>query len=239
MPCEEARICPKVCKDLKTEQRRFMSFCCVFTNKSQSIVLFYYEYLFKNMNTMTVIILPLPNERSWEITMALPYYIVIFLATLFQMVKTAKKRIHTSEVNNKDRKTSFGLKFEYIEYVFDTFLQAAACRHSLKQMFLKISQYSMKRTVLEPLFNNIRTCNCITSKYCEIFKNIFFTEQLPTTASDILSYLKMFDLQFTGCDGESFGFGGTGKKSTNRQFDTYGEVGILYFFKFLRFLKME
>ena len=41
----------------------------------------------------------------------------------------------------------------------------------------------------------------------------------------------MFNLQFTGCDGESFGFGGTGKKSTNRQFDTYGEVGILCFFQ--------
>ncbi|XP_065671009.1 ATP-dependent RNA helicase DDX1 isoform X5 [Hydra vulgaris] len=26
-----------------------------------------------------------------------------------------------------------------------------------------------------------------------------------------------------GCDSESFGFGGTGKKSTNKQFDTYGE----------------
>ena len=97
----------------------------------------------------------------------------------------------------------------------------------------------MKGTVLKPLFNNITTCNCITSEYCEIFKNTIFTEQLLTTASDILSYLKMFDFQFTGCDGESFGFGGTGKKSTNRQFDTYGEVGILCFFKFLRFLKIE
>ena len=48
------------------------------------------------------------------------------------MVKTAKKRIHTSEVNNKDRKTFSGLKFEYIEYVFDTFLQAAACRYFSK-----------------------------------------------------------------------------------------------------------
>ena len=145
MPCQEARTCPKVCKDLKTlEQRRFMSFCCVFTNKSQFIVLFYYEYLFKNMNT-TAIILPLPNGRSSAITMALPYYIVISLATLFQIIKTAKKRIHTSEVNNKDRKTSFGLSFENIEYVFDTFLQAAACRCFSKQMFLKISQYSHEK----------------------------------------------------------------------------------------------
>ena len=28
-----------------------------------------------------------------------------------------------------------------------------------------------------------------------------------------------------GCDREGFGFGGTGKKSFGKQFDTYGEVG--------------
>ena len=56
----------------------------------------------------------------------------------------------------------------------------------------------MKGTVLKPLFNNITTCNCITSEYCEIFKNTFFTEQLPTTASDILSYLKCLTFNLQG-----------------------------------------
>lgn len=31
---------------------------------------------------------------------------------------------------------------------------------------------------------------------------------------------------FTGTDKYGFGFGGTGKKSNNKQFDSYGEVTI-------------
>ena len=37
---------------------------------------------------------------------------------------------------------------------------------------------------------------------------------------------------YSGTDRETFGFGGTGKKSTARQFDTYGEVGIYRFCQF-------
>ena len=33
-----------------------------------------------------------------------------------------------------------------------------------------------------------------------------------------------FFFALKGTDAESFGFGGTGKKSNKRQFDTYGEV---------------
>ena len=37
---------------------------------------------------------------------------------------------------------------------------------------------------------------------------------------------KTFALHFTGTDKYGFGFGGTGKKSNNKQFDSYGEVTL-------------
>ena len=42
-----------------------------------------------------------------------------------------------------------------------------------------------------------------------------------------------------GTDSESFGFGGTGKKSNKRQFDTYGEVNDCFFSSFFFLLKVS
>ena len=38
-----------------------------------------------------------------------------------------------------------------------------------------------------------------------------------------------------GTDKEGFGFGGTGKSSFGRQFDSYGEVGSIFYCNFLLF----
>ena len=40
-----------------------------------------------------------------------------------------------------------------------------------------------------------------------------------------------------GTDKEGFGFGGTGKKSFGRQFDTYGEVRLMFKLSSWAFLK--
>ena len=40
-------------------------------------------------------------------------------------------------------------------------------------------------------------------------------------------------MYFLGTDNESFGFGGTGKKSHRKQFDTYGEVKVFFSFVLL------
>lgn len=37
---------------------------------------------------------------------------------------------------------------------------------------------------------------------------------------------KLYSLLSSGTDKFGFGFGGTGKKSHNKQFDSYGEVGL-------------
>ena len=66
--------------------------------------------------------------------------------------------------------------------------EAAVCRCSSKQVFLKISQCSQKISVFESLFNKagtLKTCVFIkkeiptqvfSCEYCEIFKNSFLME---------------------------------------------------------------
>ena len=69
-------------------------------------------------------------------------------------------------------------------------------RHSIKKLFLKISQKSQENTCARVSFLKKlqdSTCNYIKKEtlaqvllrdYCEIFKNIFFTDHVRTTASD-------------------------------------------------------
>lgn len=55
---------------------------------------------------------------------------------------------------------------------------------------------------------------CFTSFSLQVFQTVWFN-------------LYKFH-SFVGTDKQGFGFGGTGKKSFGRQFDTYGEVHDLF-----------
>ena len=71
-------------------------------------------------------------------------------------------------------------------------------------MFLKISQNSQENTCARVSFLQSEVCNFITKdtlaqvfscEFCEIFKNIFFTEHLRTTGSDLTVILKEMKLK--------------------------------------------
>ena len=76
-----------------------------------------------------------------------------------------------------------------------TFPRCNLQRSSIKKVFLEIWQNSQESTCARASFNKVagmRPANVIvketlaqgySSKFCEIFKNIFFTGQLRTTAS--------------------------------------------------------
>ena len=51
-----------------------------------------------------------------------------------------------------------------------------------KKLFLKISQYSRKKPVLETLFN---------LEYCEIFQSTYFEEHLQTAAKMFMKLKKV------------------------------------------------
>ena len=70
--------------------------------------------------------------------------------------------------------------------------EAVVGRCSVKKVFLKVSQNSQENTVLESFFNEIvgrRPATLLksgssTGAFCEIFKNAYFVEHLPTAATE-------------------------------------------------------
>ena len=117
------------------------------------------------------------------------------------MIKNIMKRqvffIHIAEFSNGFCFVLF-LRKHLLHFLCYLFMQenvqvnlseAAVCRCSSKQVFLKISQYSQKISVFESLFNKAGTLiTCVFIKkeiptqvfsceYCEIFKNSFLMEQ--------------------------------------------------------------
>ena len=116
------------------------------------------------------------------------------------MIKNIMKRqvfFHIAEFSNSFCFVLF-LRKHLLHFLCYLFMQenvqvnlseAAVCRCSSKQVFLKISQYSQKISVFEPLFNKagtLKTCVFIkkeiptqvfSCEYCEIFKNSFLMEQ--------------------------------------------------------------
>ena len=87
-------------------------------------------------------------------------------------------------------------------WVYPVF-QSSHWRYSVKIVFLKISKYHRKTSVLKSLFNKVsgaESCTFIKKKLqhryfsCEIwetFKNIYFEEHLRTTASMFFVFVKL------------------------------------------------
>lgn len=79
--------------------------------------------------------------------------------------------------------------------------------------------------IVQGMSHNVLSFCVPTWLSCHVVETIYFSHKFFYKYSKLygLTYKYKFH-SFVGTDKQGFGFGGTGKKSFGRQFDTYGEV---------------